>query len=50
MSCCVAEADGFCVGFVVVGSVEDDLRAELTGGGDLDQRCGEGHDDDGADA
>ena len=46
----VADAAGLGVGLVVVGAVEDDLGAEVAGGGDLDERRGERHDDDGADA
>ena len=45
-----AAAQGFFAGFVVAGAVEDDFRAEAAGGGDLDLRGGEGHDDLGADA
>ena len=45
-----AEARGFGAGFVVVGAVEADLRAKSFGRGDLDERRGERHDDDGAHA
>ena len=46
----VALADGFGAGFVVVGAVEDDFRAVAGGGGDLDQRRHQRHDDARADA
>ena len=45
-----AEPRGFDAGFVVVGAVEDDLRTEVPRSRHLDQRGGERHDDDGADA
>ena len=40
-----AAAQGLFAGFVVVGAVENDLRPEGAGGGDLDLRRGQRHDD-----
>ena len=45
-----AAAHGLFAGFVVAGAVEDDFGSVGAGGGDLDLRRGEGHDDLGADA
>ncbi len=45
-----ATAGGFLAGLVVVGAVQDDLRAEAAGGLHFDERRGERHHDDGADA
>ena len=44
------QARGLVAGLVVVGAVQDDLRAEAARGRDLDQRRGLRHDDGGADA
>ena len=45
-----AAAQGLVAGLVVAGAVQDDFCAIAAGGGDLDQRRGQGHDDLGADA
>ena len=45
-----ADAAGLFIGLVVVGSVKNDLGAEATGRGDLDQRRRERHHDEGANA
>jgi hypothetical protein len=45
-----AAAEGFIAGFVVTFAMKDDFGSVGAGGGDLDLRRGEGHDDLGADA
>jgi hypothetical protein len=45
-----AAAQGLLAGFVVTLPVEDDFGSISASGGDLDLRCGEGHDDLCADA
>jgi hypothetical protein len=45
-----AEAGGFGAGLVVVAAVENDFGSEAAGGGDFDERRGEWHDDDRANA
>ena len=42
-------ANGFFAGLVVIGAMENHFRTEGPGGGDFDQRGGEGHADLGAD-
>ena len=44
------QARGLVAGLVVICAMQDHLRAEAAGGGDLHQRRGLGHDDAGADA